>query len=133
MDDQEWTPLLRVLEGRVSPDRRRLGLELEDVAGARHRFSLDQDAFSNFVVSLLTVAGAARRAREAEGIEDEPGPSDVTVLLPFPVVSYHLGRSEDGERVVLRLTSDNGLHWDFLLPLSAVEDLKRDLGILVQA
>lgn len=131
MDEDDWIPLRGVRRGAVSADRDTIGLELEDVAGRAHRFSLDFRSYSSFFIGLLSVVEMARRAREAEGVAALTASGTDTVVLPLPVVAYHLGRADDGERVVVRLTTDNKLDWDFLFPSSAAEDLARNLNVLL--
>lgn len=132
LDDEDWIPLAGVRRGAVAEDRNSLGLELEDAFGGTHRFRLDFRAYSALVVGLLAVAQTAQRARQEEGLPPPEAEGADEVLLPFPVAGYHLGPTEEGHQIVLRLTTANMLSWDFLLPMAAVERLRDDLDTVLR-
>ncbi len=112
----------------ISPDGDKVVLSLVDLENNEYDISLTFERLGMTIVKLLAAAEAAKAQRVADGIDEaepiRPGPD---ALLPYPIVRYAVGLSEDGTQAVMRLVSDNDLIWDFILPMEAVQRLRDDL------
>lgn len=115
----------------VAADGAAVTVSLVDADMDEYDIRLTWERLAQTIVKLLAVAGEARNQRTDNGGGAPPSPAGAPdALLPFPLVRYSLGLSEDGEQAALRLMSDNDLIWDFRMPLGALAQLRTDIDRL---
>lgn len=136
-DPREIT-LTGVSRARVSTDGADVAVAFRDATGDDHGFLLSFEDLSRTMVQLLAVQRTAGERRRARELPDSPAAETVErdLLLPFPVARWEVGWTREKGRLILRLTSDNALVWDFLLPGEMagrlIEDLERTRALAAE-